>query len=264
MESGIIKLAPVFKGDSTTTAEEMKEYMQGVVTRFCEITGLVVIETVDHDRGAFFIIGEEGKTQGLIAIGNSRSVSYYNNTMLTSNIGPDNEIRISFDANINANAGDGQAFAFNQRPVYMSYYKVDHSIAIGLQISESPSKPPFVMALQGIINGSGTEELIMLRSYGDALYASYNPLLLNEGKSTALFTLSGFNKNIIPQDKEAVADIYLESGEGLPGLKLYTNKKNTSAWNRVDIGGMRYLVVKKGSGGCFSLIMKSSDTEAQV
>lgn len=263
MESGIIELAPIFKGSEETTAEEMKEYMQGVVARFCEVTGLVVIETVDHEKGASFIIGEEGKTQGLISIGNSSGIRHYYNVMHISTVGPLNEIRF-LTVNGSQSTPDGQGYIFLQYPVFMNYIKTDYSIAIGMQTNQSPQKNPFSMAFHKIIYGNGTEELVMLRRYVDALYASYNPALLNEEKSTPLFKLLGFNKNIIPQDKEAVADIYLETGVVLPGMRMYTNKKNVSEWNKVRISGKQYLLAAKGSGEIFSLLMQASDTATKT
>ncbi len=262
MESGIIELAPIFKGSKDTTAEEMKEYMQGVVARFCEVTGLVVIETVDHEKGASFIIGEEGKTQGLISIGNSSNASYFYCYMNTSTIGPLNEIR--FPVSANSSSHDGQSYEFVRNPIFMNYVRTDNGIAFGMQPAQSPKKNPFSMAFQKIIYGNGTEELVMLRRFGDALYASYNPALLNEEKSTQLFKLSGFNKNIIPQDKEAVADIYLETGVVLPGMRMYTNKKNVSEWNKVRISGKQHLLAAKGSDEIFSLLMQASDTATKT
>lgn len=265
MESGIIELAPVFKGSTETTAEKMKEYMQGVVTRFCGVTGLVVTGMVDHEKGAFFILGEEGKDQGLVAIGNSNNNGAYITTMVVSNTGPGNEIRLGITAYGNINNGDGQIYQFSSLPVWMKYVRTDHGMVIGLQAAASPSVQTPVMALQKIRSGD-TEELAMLRIYSSALYAAYNPALLNEVKNTWLFAQSGLNKNIIPPDKEAMAEICLESRAELPGMRLYTNKKRAEVWNMVRVGGVQYIVASRGNfdNGSFTLLMQASDPEPQA
>lgn len=264
MESGIIELAPVFKGSSETTAEQMKEYIQGVVTRFCEVTDLVVIETVNHEKGAFFILGEEGKTQGIIAIGNSMSPNYYYYSMIVSNVGPNNEIRTGMSISSSFNGNDGQAYQFQAYPVWMKYARVCHGIIIGLKLIQSPAEIAPTMVIQKIRDSNGgAEELATLRLYDNRWSASYNPMLLNERKDYPLFTQLGYNEIIIPKEKEAVADIYLNNGVEVPGVKLYTNKKNVDVWNKVRIGGTQYFVASKSNhaiNGWYSLIMQVDGT----
>ena len=259
MESGIIKLAPVFTGSAETTAAEMKEYIQGVVTRFCGVTGLVVLETVDHERGAFFILGEEGKTQGIVAIGNPNS-NYYYQTIGVSRVWVDNAVSIGMTFNTNTSSNTGQSYRLSTYPIWMKYIKTDHGIAIALQEAAKPG----AMSSHMIIHKQkgDVEEMAMLWIYSSAMYASYNPALVNGAESAALFLLTGCNKNIIPPDKEAMADIYLESGVELPGMRLYTNKKNVANWNKVRIGGTQYILAMKGNidNGIYSLIMQASQT----
>lgn len=262
MESGIIKLAPAFTGSAETTAEEMKEYVQGVATRFCGITGLVVLETVDHEKGAFFILGEEGKTQGIVAIGNPNN-NYYYQAIGVSRVWVDNTISIgtAFTSNISSNLG--RAYRLNAYPIWMKYIKADHGISISI---EEAAKPGAMSPIMIIHKQKGDmEEMAMLWTHSSAMYASYNPALVNGAEGAVLFSLTGCNKNIIPPDKEAMTDIYLESGVELPGMRLYTNKKNAASWSKVRIGGTQYILAMKGNfdTGVYSLIMKASDTAAQ-
>lgn len=264
MESGIIELAPTFKGSRETTAEEMKEYIQGVVTRFCEVTDLVVIETVDHEKGAFFVLGEEGKTQGIIAIGNNKSSSYYYYSMIVSNLGPNNEIRTGIDTSASFNVNDGQAYQFQASPVWMKYARAGHGIIIGLKQIQSPDEIEPTMVIQKIRDSNGgAEEVATLHLYNNGWNASYNPMLLNGKKGYPLFTQLGYNEIIIPKEKEAVADIYLNNGVEVAGMKLYTNKKNVDVWNKVRIGGTQYFVASKSNhaiSGWYSLIMQVDGT----
>lgn len=265
MEAGIIKLAPAFAGSNETTAGEMKEYMQTVAARFCEVTGLVVIETVDHERGAFFILGEEGKAHGLVALGNSNYSSYHYRVIGVSGVGPDNDIRLGIAPSPNTNSSDGQAYSIASQDIWMKYIKTDHGMVIGLQSGTVPSVKTPTMILQKIRIGD-TEELAMLRIYSNSFYASYTPMLSNEEKSTVLFTQSGCNRNIIPTEKEAMAEICLESRAELPGMRLYTNKKMAAVWNKVRIGGIQYIVASYGTANSatFALLMQASDTAPQA
>ncbi len=265
MEAGIIKLAPAFAGSNETTAGEMKEYMQAVAARFCEVTGLVLIETVDHERGAFFIIGEEGKTHGLVAIGNSNYGSYHYRVIGVSGVGPDHDIRLGMNIQSNTNSYNGQGYTIASQDIWMKYIKTDHGIVIGLQSDTVPLAKTPTMIMQKIRIGD-TEELAMLRIYSNSFYASYTPMLSNEEKSTVLFTQSGYNRNIIPTEKEAMAEICLESRAELPGMRLYTNKKMAAVWNKARIGGIQYIVASYGTANSatFALLMQASDTAPQA
>ena len=139
MESGIIELASVFKGSAETTAEEMKEYMQGVVTRFCGVTGLVVLETVEHERGAFFILGEEGKTQGIVAIGNPNN-NYHYQLIGVSRVGVDNAVLYGTAFASNAVNNYGCPYRISTNPIWMKYIKTDHGIAIALKEATRPGE----------------------------------------------------------------------------------------------------------------------------
>ncbi len=260
MESGIIKLAPTFTGSTETTAEEMKEYVQGVVARFCGVTGLVVLETVDHEKGAFFILGEEGKTQGIVAIGNPNN-NYYYQAIGVSRVWVDNAVSMGTSFVSNTSSNLGRAYRLNNYPVWMKYIKADHGIAISIEEAAKPgAMSPYIIIHK---QKGDMEEMAMLWMYSSAMYASYNPALVNGVEGAALFSLTGCNKNIIPPDKEAMADIYLESGVELPGMRLYTNKKNAANWNKVKIGGTQYVLAMKGNfdNGNYSLIMKVSETQ---
>lgn len=262
MESGIIELAPVFKGSAETTAEEMKEYLQCVVARFCGVTGLTVLETVDHERGAFFILGEEGKTQGIVAVGNTKNSGYYYRLIDFSSVGVNNRIMHGMENTSASSSGVGQAFSLGQYPTWMKYAKTDNGIVVGIQTSTSPGEINPFMLFNKIQKGD-VEETEMLLICNSVIYASYNPVLDNGVGNGLLFATSGLNKNVIPPDKEAMAEIYLESEAALAGMRLYTNKKRANAWNKVRIGTGKYIVVLKGNidSAYYALLMQASDAD---
>lgn len=264
MEKGIIQLFPAFAGSADTGTEEMTAYVKEAAGRFCQITGLVVIDeaTVPHERGIVYILGEEGEKQGIIAIGNVNNASYYYRSMFISRVGVGNTVIVPYSTNsYNQHGG----FIFNITSavsLYMKYIKDDDTVifrmGIGATASTSYNNGYFCLTL---FRYGDTAKKNFMVCYGSSFYASYNNILGNEVDTVALFAVKNDYAPLVPDDKEAVADIYI-SNAALPYMKLFTNKKNMAEWSVLQAGGGEYAVMVKPSSGWTVLVKLKAPSRA--
>lgn len=260
MESGIIQLFPAFNGSAETTKEEMAAYVKEAADRFCELTGLVVIEaaTIQHDYGAVYVLGEQGEEQGIIAVGNVDSAAYYYKNMLISRVGAGNSVIVPYNGS-SYNQHGGVIYSITPAvSVYMKYEKdCDTAIfSMGTGTTASISYNNGYFCITQFQYGEVKKKNFMV-CYNNSFYASYNSSLGNEVESTALFPVNNPYKPLVPADREAIADICINNAV-LPYMKLFTNKKNMAQWSVLSVNGEKYAVMLKSSSWTVLIKMKDA------
>lgn len=255
MNTGIVKLFPAFAGSTETTVEEMRTYLLDVVTKFCQLTGLSLINTLENDYGADYIIGEEGATQGIIAIGNYNYSSVYYNQIYISRLGADNTILFTHTTSATAATAYGAGYKITNG-IWMKYFKDSSSLCFGFLASSSSSGSfePLYYILK--MKKGEIERKIFGKTYPSSMYLSYDTLLNNENTGSSAFNYSGTAYPFVPESKEAIADIYLSNDVELPYMKFFTNRKGFSAWETVVIDGEKYVV---GTVATWTLLLKVND-----
>ena len=143
MESGIIQLFPAFNGSTETTKEEMAAYVKEAADRFCELVGLAVIgeATIQHEYGAVYVLGEQGEEQGIIAIGNAETASYYYNRVFISKVGAGNTICVPYTTNSYNQYGGAIYSVSAASSAYMKYEKDQNTVIFSIGTGATASTP---------------------------------------------------------------------------------------------------------------------------
>lgn len=261
MTEGITTLYENFALTNTSTAEEIRTFIKSGVDKFCEMTGLVIISTVEHEKGGMYFLGESGKEQGIIAIGNFETSSY--NQIGFLNVGMDNSTRATgFSGNLGT-TGKLVNFSTSYRNLYIRYVKTDSMFAFALDANQALIFANYTISIIKISNLE-TEQLACLFPYSGNVGASYNILLDNlDNKSVLSYSQNyGFE---IPNGKEAVLDVYVAKMFKSP-FRLYTNRLNVAVGNKVTIEGVKYIVLySMGSSGYqyYSIIARISEESSR-
>lgn len=244
MEKGVVQLLESISISNTATAEEMKEIVRPIVDKVCDVTGLVVTRVEEHERGAFFVLGEEENGHEVIAIGNINQSGSYYTTLLISRIGVNGALLNTTTSQTNLNS---LMFYISRNPSSMRWVKYSDGIALSFanQAPESfAANPNLVMSKVVGEDGNSSESTALFFS-GSQVYASFSSLLDNVNSNDVVLDLSYFKGQTVPKNKEALSDIYPKSGATFPGLLFFTNAIGINPWGTIMVDGKRYMVCTK-------------------
>lgn len=241
MDTGIIKLADKFAGNSSTTVEEMRAYITGIAEKICEVTGLSVISTADHEHGGACFIGESGSENALLAVANPSNVNFYNAVgFCRTKYGNG-----YFDPASNYYASTGISLSnITRYPIFMRYAKSVDWLAVGFAAVDSESMANIQAVsffMDKAVSGT-TEELAAFTFYNGSIYASYNTLFENTMENTALFSLPA-TAPFVPISQDAFVDIYPAGDTALKNTRLFTNRGLYNPWSVITVNGEKYLII---------------------
>ena len=247
MDAGAIELFPKFAdGSTSTTIEGMKEYVKAGADKFCALTGLNIISTIDHAYGCYYIIGEEGETQGLVYIGNVNSATYFYKNIIIGILGVGNNIQSPAGSNSASNHGSYcMTCNINTNSCWIKYIKSVNCFIFGLKHSTGtmPSSFDTDFIITTVKNG-GVEHMMSMYAYSGSIATSY-VAILNEDARPIKINTGITNIPILPKQKEVITGIYLSNGSSMPLLKLFTNNVNVQSWSLISVNGKEYIVGPK-------------------
>lgn len=252
MESGIVKVSEIFKGSTSTTAEEMKDIVMSIAENICGVIGLSITKTVDKEFGVTVYIGESESSKSILAISNNQNSSKFFNLICISRVLYENAIYLE------GTQYGSIGLYINNNPIYMKYAKDGYKIALGFANISNP-RTSDINNVDFFISkiAQENEGILTVFSCNNAVaYASYNEYLENIVAGTAEFHIGGTKHPIVPSDKDAFLDIYLKNGTKLDGIQLYTNNFGYIPWKVIIVNGERFLIVSMKS--VWTLAMKMS------
>lgn len=245
MESGIVTL---YDGSvvlsSSSTAEEIKAVVQGIVEKLCEVSGMSIVNTIDTDYGARFYAGKNGKA--IFVISPIESNNKYSQ-LLFSKVGINNTLIVN-----TSSSGSNIMLFYGTKTnkLFMQYVKAGDCFACKIVNSQSNnaggvdfSKSSVSFATSVITNENEENEPVFLLEYTGVIYPSYSEILGNNLFSKTLFNVTGTIYPLIPTGKDAFFDIYLDNGAKLEGMKLYSNKNSHAQFSIVEANGRKYIPV---------------------
>lgn len=260
MDAGAIEIFHKFTdGSTSTTAEEMKAYVRAGVDKFCGLTGLSVISIVDHTYGCYYIVGEEGETQGLIYIGNVNSSTYFYKNVIVGTLGVGNSIQSPAGSNSATNHSTYcMTCNINSNSCWMKYIQGVKFILFGFKHSTGtiPSSFDCDFIITTVKNGN-SEKKISLYAYSGNIATSCVTILNEDARSIKINT-SITDIPIMPKQKEIIAGVYLSNGSNLPSLKIFTNNVNISTWSLINANGRDYVVGPKSTWTVLIEVMDES------
>ncbi len=249
MDAGAIELFPKFAdGSTSTTVETMKEYVKAGADKFCELTGLSIISTIDNTYGCYYIIGKEGETQGLVYIGNVNSSTYFYKNIIVGILGAGNSIQSPAGSNSATNHGSYcMTCNINTNSCWIKYIKSANCFVFGLKHSTGamPSSFDSDFIITTVKNGS-VERKMSMYAYSGGIATSYVSILNEDARSIKIST-SMTDIPIIPKQKEIITGVYLSNGSSMPMLKLFTNNVNVQSWSGISVNGKDYVVGPKNT-----------------
>lgn len=138
--SGSKIIFPKVNFSSSTTAEEMRTYLKAAADVLCEVTGLVITKTEEHDYGGVYYIGETAESNPILCVWNQNYSNYFTRIAIGL-VGNDYKPPVSLVNSINSSSLIQFYYSpssLNSYDYLVNYVKFDDgSILIGFVNSSS-------------------------------------------------------------------------------------------------------------------------------
>lgn len=228
---------------SSTSVEEIREFLLGIANSLCEALGLTIITDLTQDftyGRAYFLGHNETDTEPLLSVSNAYgSSSYFYRIICISVV---TSAKLPYSGSV---TGTSSATTSG----YYRYYIPD-----GLTINyfETPYGTAFKLGSTGSYSANGTFVItkatndvdtfdVCFNVFNGGLYFSYCSALGSTTSYSAPGSVAALTA-AVPPTQDALCYLYLSNGYYLVGTKMFTNKVHSTFGTSLTINGKSYVV----------------------